>query len=61
MLAKNAVLQLVRDLSNYELGVQHKVIEKMFRHKLMKPMLPTFLSNLVETKHNELSVLKLVK
>ncbi len=37
MLVKNVVLHLVRDLSNYELGVQHKVIEKMFGHELMKP------------------------
>jgi hypothetical protein len=54
MLVKNAVLHLVCDLFNYELGVQQKVIEKMFGHELMKPMLPTFLSNLVETKHNHL-------
>jgi hypothetical protein len=28
----------------------------MFGHELMKPMLPTFLSNLVKTKHNHLIV-----
>jgi hypothetical protein len=56
MLVRITIMHLVRDLSSYELGVQHKVIEKMFRHELMKPMLPIFLSNLVETKHNDLIV-----
>ncbi len=32
------------------------MIEKMFRHELMKPMLQKKLSNLVETKHNDLLV-----
>jgi hypothetical protein len=54
MLARNALLHLVCDLFGYELGVQQKVIEKMFGHELMKPMLPIFLSNLIETKNNNL-------
>jgi hypothetical protein len=33
MLVRNAVLHLVCDLSGYELRVQQKVIEKMFRHE----------------------------
>jgi len=36
MLVRNIVLHLVRDLYNYESGVQQMVIEKMFGHELMK-------------------------
>jgi hypothetical protein len=56
MLAKNALLHLVCDLFGYELGVQHKIIETMFGHELMKPMLPIFLFNVVKTKQNNLIV-----
>ncbi len=56
MLVRNIVLHLVRDLYNYESGVQQMVIEKMFGHELMKWMFSTFLSNLVETKHNHVIV-----
>jgi hypothetical protein len=30
------------------------VVENIFQHKLMKAMLSTFMSNLLETKHNHL-------
>ncbi len=37
-------------------GFKQNVIEKIFGHELMKPMLPIFLSNLVKTKQNNLIV-----
>ncbi len=56
MLARNYALKLVADLHGYEVEVQQQVIEKMFRHDLVKPMLPSFLSNIGESKHIHLIV-----
>jgi hypothetical protein len=54
ILVKSSVLQLVNDLWGYEVEFQQKVVEKIFGNELMKPMLPNFLSNLAETKHDHL-------
>jgi hypothetical protein len=43
-------------LSSHDLAFQHKVLEMMFYHKLVKPMPPTYLSNIGETKSNHLIV-----
>jgi hypothetical protein len=43
-------------LFSHDLAFQHKVLEMMFYHKLLKPMLPTYLSNIGETKRNHLIV-----
>jgi hypothetical protein len=43
-------------LSSHDLAFQHKVLEMMLYHKLVKPMLPTYLSNIGETKSNHLIV-----
>jgi hypothetical protein len=56
MLARNCVLKLVADLHGYEVEVQQQLIEKMFRHDLVKPMLPNLLSNIGENKHIHLIV-----
>ncbi len=50
ILAKNHALQLVQDLHGYELEIQQQVVGKFFRHEIMKPLLPSFMSNLGETE-----------
>jgi hypothetical protein len=56
MVSKGCALQLVHTLSNHDLDFQHKVLERMLQHKLLKPILPTYLSNIWETKSNHLIV-----
>jgi len=56
MVSRSCVLQLVHTLSNHDLDFQHKVFERMLQHKLVKPILPTYLSNIGETKSNHLIV-----
>jgi hypothetical protein len=48
-MAKNYALQLAQDLHGYELEIQ-QVVEKLFRHEILQPLLPSFMSNLRETK-----------
>jgi hypothetical protein len=56
MVSRGCALQLVNSLSSHDLDFQQKVLEKMLQHKLVKPMLPTSLSNIGETKSNHLIV-----
>jgi hypothetical protein len=56
MVSKGCALQLVHTLSSHDLAFQQKVLERMLQHKLVKPMLPTYLSNIGETKSDHLIV-----
>jgi hypothetical protein len=56
MVSRGCVLQLFHTLSSHDLAFQRKVLERMLQHKLLKPMLPTYLSNIEETKSNHLIV-----
>ncbi len=52
MLSKECVLTLVNQLCGYEVEYKKKVVEKMFGHELLRPMLPTFLLDVVRMKKN---------
>jgi hypothetical protein len=56
MVSRGCALQLLHMLSSHDLDFQYKVFERMLQHKLAKPMVPTYLSNIRETKSNHLIV-----
>jgi hypothetical protein len=56
MVAINFVFQLIKDLWGYDVAFQQRVVDKIFGHELMKPMLPNYLKNMANTKYNHLIV-----
>ncbi len=56
MVSRGCSLQLVHMLSSHDLAFQQKVLERMLQHKMVKPRLPTYLSNIGETNSNHLIV-----
>lgn len=56
MVAINFVFQLIKDLWGYDVAFQQRVVDKIFGHELMKPMLPNYLKNMANTKYNHFIV-----
>jgi hypothetical protein len=56
IIAQHSTLQQVSSLQGYNVEFQQKVVEKTFVHDVMKPLLSTYLSNILVTKHNHLIV-----
>ncbi len=50
IIAWSFVLQLTSSLQGYKVEFQQKMVEKMFIHDVMKPLLPTYLSNVQDAK-----------
>ncbi len=56
MKARSCALQLLDSLHGYDVGFQQKVVEKMFVHDVMRPLMPKCLSNLQDSINNQLIV-----
>jgi hypothetical protein len=56
MKVRSCALQLVDSLHGYDVGFQQKVVEKMFIHDVMRPLMPKCLSNLQDSINNQLIV-----
>jgi len=56
MKAQSCALQLVDSLHGYDVGFQSKVVEKMFVHDVMRPLMPKCLSNQQDSINNQLII-----